>query len=434
MDGATKMRDILRDGSYGILPPGDSYDEELPVTFLRATEMMPNLQVELDSCYRVARDYLIEKARVKVGDVLLAVKGATIASSKSVAIIENDPGETIVNGSIFRMSFKDSIIPKFAAIVLDSQLLKQQMRLGMIANNGVDYLDKPLIHSLIFPATSIQKQKEIISIYEDAEQNFHLAKAKAEKLLGGIDDYLLSELVVTLPPKAENTISNRIFSVSRKQLLGWRFDARVHQYDFELSSAHFPNIQLKSIAHINPRTFFKGIENESLLTFVPMEAISDGDGSITAPQQRIYSENVGYTSFQEGDLLWAKITPCMENGKSAVAENLINGFGFGSTEYHVLRPKSEELSIHYLHALLRMKQVRKAAESYFGGSSGHQRVDAAFFYHLSIPLPPLGVQKKLADNIELMRTEAKTLRENAELELKAAKRSIVSMLLGEGGA
>ena len=69
------------------------------------------------------------------------------------------------------------------------------------------------------------------------------------------------------------------------------------------------------------------------------------------------------TSFQEGDLLWAKITPCMENGKSAVAEGLLNGYGFGSTEYHVFRPKSADLNIKYLYALLRMKRLRLAAMS-----------------------------------------------------------------------
>lgn len=434
MAGAIKMRDVLRNGSYGILPPGDSYDDALPIIFLRATEMMPNLKVDLASCHRIARDYFNPKARANVGDVLLAVKGATIASGKSVAIIEDDPGEAVINGSIFRMSFKDSIIPKYAAVVLDSQLLKQQMRLGLIANNGVDYLDKPLIHSLIFPAPDIKRQKEIVAIYDEAAESFRVATDAAGQLLAGIDDYILSELGITLPAELENTITNRLFKVRRGRLAGWRFDARVHQYDFELRSDRYLNVPLKQLVHVNPRTLFSGVKGETPLTFVPMEAISDEDGTIASPQQRIYSENVGYTSFQENDLLWAKITPCMENGKSAVAKNLLNGFGFGSTEYHVLRSKSVDLSIHYLHAILRMKCLRKAAENYFGGSSGHQRVDEAFFYRLSVPVPPSEIQEMLAQRIESMRQEARRLRSEAQSELDAAKRRIEAMLLGEVAA
>jgi type I restriction enzyme S subunit len=120
----------------------------------------------------------------------------------------------------------------------------------------------------------------------------------------------------------------------------------------------------------------------------------------------------------------------MENGKSAVAEKLLNGYGFGSTEYHVFRPKSVELNIKYLHALLRMKRLRFAAMNYFGGSSGHQRVDEAFFVNLHIPLPEPTVQRRIVEEIENRRTDARTLRAEAQTELEAAKRRIEAMLLG----
>lgn len=121
----------------------------------------------------------------------------------------------------------------------------------------------------------------------------------------------------------------------------------------------------------------------------------------------------------------------MENGKSAVAEGLLNGYGFGSTEYHVFRPKSAALNIKYLHALLRMKRVRLAAMSYFGGSSGHQRVDEAFFVRLHIPLPDATVQRHIVEEVESRRTEARRLRAEAEAKLETAKRRIEAMLLGE---
>lgn len=425
------MRDVIKEGAYGVLPPGDSYDDALPITFLRATELKPNLQIDFASCHRVSQEYLIRKARVKRGDVLLAVKGATIASPKSVAVIEHDVGDTVINGSIFRMQFKTDVDPKFAAVILDSPFMKKQMRLGLVANNGVDYLDKSFINRLVFPVPCVNVQRKVVGIYEQASSNFHNAQRNAAALLASIDDYLLTELGITLPPEPANTITNRIFTAQRWELAGWRFDARVHRTEFDLVSTRFKSPLLKQVAEINPRTTFRNIKDETCLTFVPMEAITDEDGTINAPQERSFAENVGYTSFQEGDLLWAKITPCMENGKSAVAEGLLNGYGFGSTEYHVLRPKSDDLNIKYLHALLRMKRLRRAATRYFGGSSGHQRVDEAFFARLHIPLPDTNKQRQIVEDIEGRRTEARRLRGEAETELEIAKRRIELMLLGE---
>lgn len=160
-----------------------------------------------------------------------------------------------------------------------------------------------------------------------------------------------------------------------------------------------------------------------------MDSISDIDGAITTIKERCFSENIGYTNFQEGDLLWAKITPCMENGKSAVAKNLLNGYGFGSTEYHVLRSTTPRLNIQYLHFLLRLDRVRQAATNYFGGSSGHQRVDESFLKRLQIPLPDIDIQNRIVAEIELGQVTADAKRKVA-LDLLA---SMDDYLLAELG-
>jgi type I restriction enzyme S subunit len=198
-----------------------------------------------------------------------------------------------------------------------------------------------------------------------------------------------------------------------------------------LLSARYPNIPLKNVVAINPRTNFRNVEDDTLLSFVPMEAISDEEGGIVSVQKRAFSENIGYTNFQERDLLWAKITPCMENGKSAVAEGLLNGYGFGSTEYHVFRVKMEAVDIHFIYALLRLKRLRKAATNYFGGSSGHQRVDDLFFKQLVIPLPDIKTQRRLLEHIRVKRDKAKRLQKQAEAVLKSAKQTVEKLILGE---
>ena len=115
--------------------------------------------------------------------------------------------------------------------------------------------------------------------------------------------------------------------------------------------------------------------DETELSFVPMEAVDEYSGEIASQQTRNAGSSNGYTKFQEGDVLWAKITPCMQNGKAAIAINLTNGLGFGSTEFHVFRVNSKVANTRYIHTLLRLERLRAEAKKFFSGSAGHQRVD-----------------------------------------------------------
>lgn len=413
------------------IPLGDTYaNEKSGYFYLRVDNLSDNGDVAGDMKWLNENTYkVLERYRIFSGDLLISIAG-TIGR---IAVFDESKtsGPTILTENCAKIHLSDDVLPEYMMLLLLSDPLQKQMERDYIQTT-IPKLGLDRIRGLRIPKIPpLEIQTLIVSHWNSEFGKFTAAKKSAAELLESIDDYLLSVLGITLPPEPKNIIANRIFTAQRRELVGWRFDARVHQYDFSLHSASHPNMPLKQLVHINPRTTFSGVKDETPLTFVPMESISDEDGTIAAPQQRNYSENIGYTSFQEGDLLWAKITPCMENGKSAVAKNLVNGFGFGSTEYHVLRPKSDALSVHYLHAILRMKRLRKAAKSYFGGSSGHQRVDEAFFYRLTIPVPPPEVQEQLAKRIESMRKEAQQLRANALAELNAAKRRIESMLLGD---
>ena len=97
--------------------------------------------------------------------------------------------------------------------------------------------------------------------------------------------------------------------------------------------------RLGDVCQINPRLpRDHGLSDESEVSFVPMAAVDEVSGSIVSAAIRPFGEvKKGYTSFSDGDVLFAKITPCMENGKAALAAGLVSGRGFGSTEFHVLR-------------------------------------------------------------------------------------------------
>ena len=130
---------------------------------------------------------------------------------------------------------------------------------------------------------------------------------------------------------------------------------------------------MRDCVHINPVTSFQGYAPEIPVSFIPMEKVSDQYGEADISDCRKIEKSGGYTKFQDNDLLWAKITPCMQNGKSAVVTGLKNGIGFGSTEFHVFRAKPD-VDIRYIYGLLRLVSLRKYAMLYFSGSAGHQRV------------------------------------------------------------
>jgi type I restriction enzyme S subunit len=147
------------------------------------------------------------------------------------------------------------------------------------------------------------------------------------------------------------------------------------------------------------------------VTFVPMPAVDADLGAITNPQIKPYLEvRNGFTSFRDGDVIMAKITPCMENGKAAIIYGMKNGIGFGSTEFHVMRSRGEILP-EYLYYYIRQESFRNEAESHFTGSVGQKRVPADFIKQRVIPLPPLAEQKRIVARVEALLTHVNAARE-----------------------
>lgn len=132
------------------------------------------------------------------------------------------------------------------------------------------------------------------------------------------------------------------------------------------------------------------------VSFCPMPYISE-KGEIKTDDIIIYDKvKSGFTYFAENDVLFAKITPCMENGKGAIARNLKNGIGFGSTEFHVLRPKKEMITPEWLYFLTTFQQFRKDAENNMTGSAGQRRVPANFLKKYRVSVPPKSLQYEFA--------------------------------------
>ena len=175
----------------------------------------------------------------------------------------------------------------------------------------------------------------------------------------------------------------------------------------------YPLVPLGEICTVNPRKKGPGSSNEDMaVSFVPMSAVDERFGTITVREERPLSEvSRGFTAFENGDVLFAKITPCMENGKVALARNLANGVGRGSTEFFVLRSGDRVLS-EYVYNFVRQPRFREAARQNFTGTAGQQRVPKSFMENALVALPPLSKQRKIvgvlnrAANIECLRAQA----------------------------
>lgn len=153
------------------------------------------------------------------------------------------------------------------------------------------------------------------------------------------------------------------------------------------------------IAMINPRFSDSNISADTAFSFVPMADIDEVWGQIVGRQARTYSEVMrGFTTFQDNDVLFAKITPCMQNGKAAIARKLINGRGFGSTEFHVLRAGNLSTP-EWLYVLIRLQWFKKHAESSFTGTVGQQRVPTNFLTSYTIGCPPIDLQNEFANAV-----------------------------------
>jgi type I restriction enzyme S subunit len=153
-------------------------------------------------------------------------------------------------------------------------------------------------------------------------------------------------------------------------------------------------VRIDHVASVNPRRN-SCKDNDLEVSFVPMSYVSV-EGRIEQTDIKKYLEvSNGYTYFENDDILVAKITPCFESGKGALAKNLKNGIGFGSTEFHILRAK-KQVDRKYLFYHTMTASFRKRGERNMTGTAGQKRVPTDFILTYHIPLPPIHEQKKIA--------------------------------------
>jgi type I restriction enzyme S subunit len=180
---------------------------------------------------------------------------------------------------------------------------------------------------------------------------------------------------------------------------------------------------LSAVCQIKPpkaEARFKISANE-LVSFVPMESLGIDQKILLPTQTRLLSEVAGsYTYFANGDVLLAKITPCFENGKLGIAANLVNGIGFGSSEYIVFRPEAS-VAKEWLYYFLSRQSFRTEGAERMTGAVGHKRVAKDFIEEYSIPVPPLPEQQRIVTLLDEAFDGIATAKANAEKNLQNAR-------------
>lgn len=198
-----------------------------------------------------------------------------------------------------------------------------------IPNNGYSRHFKYLKH-LLYIIPPINTQKQIVEVLDQAQSLIDKRKEQIN---------LLDDLI--------ESIFYDMFGDPVKNNKGWEVK------------------RLGEVTTINPRkSEISEIKDSELeVSFVPMEAVLEDGTLILEENRKIYEVYKGYTYFKENDVLFAKITPCMENGKGCIAKVLLNGIGFGSTEFHVIRSGSKILIPQYIFNLTKSSKFREEAKS-----------------------------------------------------------------------
>lgn len=192
---------------------------------------------------------------------------------------------------------------------------------------------------------------------------------------------------------------------------------------------NWETVSLSDICEINPKKDI--LENDDEVAFLPMEQVSNSGRIIKINTKKYEDVSKGYTPFKNKDVLLAKITPCFENGKRALVENLQYKMGFGSTEFHVLRSLEERVIPQYIYYCIDTHRFKELAERNMTGSAGQKRVPTTFLKDYKLSIPPLKEQEKIAKILSTVDSQIDNAEKLIE-KTKELKKGLMQKLLTKG--
>ncbi len=318
-------------------------------------------------------------------DILLAKNGTTGVA----AIVDRDEIFDIYVSLALVRPDPDKVVPRYLLYAINSDTSKRYFN-SHLKGIGVPNLHLTHIRETPIRLPSKNEQQHIVEILDKLTDLLSLRRQQLVKL----DELVKARFV-------------EMFGIPGTNPKGWDIK------------------HLGDCCKLNPKkSCDERLKNGLLLSFVPMPAVSE-DGKIDGTDIRKYDEvKTGFTYFAENDVLFAKITPCMENGKGAIAQGLRNGIGFGSTEFHVLRPVAGKSNPYWLYILTSFSSFRKDAAKNMTGSAGQRRVPASYLESFNVFCPPIDLQEDFALFAKKVNRQKLTIQQSLD-KLELLKKSLM---------
>ncbi|MBD5119390.1 MAG: hypothetical protein HDT37_09870 [Clostridiales bacterium] len=301
----------------------------------------------------------------------------------------------VYNVALAKTIFSDDVLcRRYVYWMLQSESF--QAPLMQISRTAQAGFNKDDLSTFAMPLPPYAEQQRIVARIESLFTKLDEAKEKAQAVVGGFE-------------LRKSAILHKAFTGELTEQ--WRKEHGVVLDSWE-------SVALADICEVNPKKInTMDLPDNLEVSFFPMPALSEIYGEITEPQTRLLKEvRTGFTNFSEGDVVFAKITPCMENGKSAVIGKLVNNIGFGTTEFFVLRC-TPKLYNRYLYHLLRDQHFRDEAKAVMAGAVGQQRVPKSFLEEYPLQIPLLPEQKEIVQILDVSFAKEQHAKETAEAVL-----------------
>ncbi len=246
-------------------------------------------------------------------------------------------------------------------------------------------------------------RRRSISFKRLARLSFAFPPMPEQRAIGAVLDSIdkaieRTEEVVAATERLREAIFHELFTLG---VPGWHTEWK-EVPGMGTIPADWKVVRIEDVAEVNPRRPKLHVEAHTPLTFIPMAGIGENCAGITSRAQREYREiSSGYTYFEEKDVLFAKITPCLQNGKHAIATGLSTGFGFGTTEFHVVRAGPSIVPRFLFRVLTQPRNIEKCTRN-FSGTAGQQRVQPETLKSLNLPLPSVSEQYAIVTTLDKM--------------------------------
>lgn len=360
----------IADGPFGSNLKKEHYTDSKEVRIIQLSNIGKNGWREDNTKYTTYEHAeTISRSLVKPGEIVIA----KMMPAGRAIIVPNGEKAYVLSSDAIKFVPKKSINTKYMLYAINSNMFRNQITLE---TQGITRARTSIgkIKTYAFPLPPLAEQQRIVDRIESLFAKLDQAKELAQNALDSFE-------------MRKAAILHKAFT--GELTAKWREEHGVGMNSWE-------TVAIKEVCTINPkRADVKGLADDIEVTFVPMPSVSDVTGAITSPLVKPLGEvKKGYTNFKSNDVLFAKITPCMENGKSAIVGDLVNGIGFGSTEFHVFRC-SERLNNRYLYHLVRSQAFRDEAKTVMTGAVGQQRVPREFLENYSMRIPTSDEQAEI---------------------------------------